>query len=488
MSDQPANLPFRSILTINFSEDQLKGYVQFLVPTKANLTAGDIMDMLNSEGVKYGVDQAAIERVVLAYKENPQANINKNFMVVKGLPMQPGKDGYVEFYINEQPPVSIDENGKADFRNIEKFKTVEKGKILAKVFPMIKGKNGIDIFGESIKAPEVKDANIRAGENVTFDPRTGNMIANITGIYHKIRNTISVSETLLVSGNVGLESGNLSYTGVIKIAGNIEHGAEVTASGDIFVGGLIESGKIRSQGTLNVRGGINTKHEDCLNIKNGINSTYIENSNIESEGDIVVISSVVGSNILTSGNLRTVKEGSKIAGGEITVLESIYADNIGTPSETPTTINIGINPYVEKDYKKLIELAQEQEETLKASVEKISQIKDYIQRMRGNISNDKKLAFKAEFDAYKETDAALKESKVKIEQLKKIRFCEKDAIISVKQTIYPGVTIRYYGFAEKIESEYKHCTFRFSKTEGKMHVETYQEFKGEDDEPHEPMA
>ncbi|MDH4199226.1 MAG: FapA family protein [Spirochaetia bacterium] len=476
MAEQQTNSAFRSIVAIHYSDDRLEGYLQFLVPSRANVTAGDIMDMINMEDIKYGVDQSAIEKAIIAYKENPEGNVKKNFLVVKGLRMVPGTEGRIEYYINEAPPVTIDENGKADFRNIEKFKTVEKDRLLAKVIRMKKGVDGIDIFGNSIKTNEVHDVKIKTGQNVTVNEQTGEVRSSVTGVYQKIRNVISVNPTLEIKGDVGLETGNLNYEGVIKINGNVERGAEVQATGDIFINGLIESGKISTTGSLHVKGGINTKHDGLIHVKDYLNATYIENSNIQSEGNLAVVSSIIGSGIITSGNVRTIKEGGKIVGGEITVLESIYTDNLGNTNETPTVITIGTHYYIDMEFRKSLEIIQELEEKLRSSIERINEIKVYIQRMQGKVSPEKKANFKHEFDMYKNIETSYQQEKEKLEKLKNHRFAANDPFISVKDTVFPGVTVHYFGFTEKIYTMYRHCSLRFSKSEGRMIVETYKEF------------
>ena len=475
MVPSETNIPFRSLISINVSNDLQKVYLKFLIPSKANITSGDIMDLLNAEGVKYGVDQAAIERIVLAYKENPQENFNKNFLVVKGMPMAEGKDGYIDYYVNEQPPVSIDESGKADFRNIEKYKTVEKGKLIAKIIPMVPGKDGYNVYGDTLKCHPCRNAKVNVGENATLNPITGEITANVTGIYQKLRNTISVSQTLTIKGNVGLESGNLNYDGVIKIGGNIERGAEVIASGDIFIDGMIESGKVTCFGSLNVKGGINTKHNGCLHIKQSLITSYIENSNIECEGDLTIVSSIVGSNIISCGSINLLKENNKIAGGDITVFKNIYTDNLGNINETPTTIKIGVHHFFNEEYNRSTEKLKELQEKLQDYVLRITEIKAYIQRMQGRVTNDKKIKFKNEFEEYKKIQLESVQTNERIERLKKVRFYNDDPFISVKDTIHPGIVIHYYGFIEKINTPYKHCTLRFSRLEGKMFVETYRE-------------
>ena len=110
----------------------------------------------------------------------------------------------------------------------------------------------MNIYGKVIEPKKPEVPRLKVGENVTFDKDSNEYVSKIHGIFVKSDDGIDVSPVLEITGNVGLESGNVNYEGNVKIGGNIERGTIVVALGDVTVGGVIESGNIRIGGN-NIR-------------------------------------------------------------------------------------------------------------------------------------------------------------------------------------------------------------------------------------------
>ncbi len=472
MSDSDSN-PLANLIQVRADDHAMTAFVTFVQASANRITSGDIMDMLNNYGIRYGADEKLIHQAITSFNENMAGNLNREFPVAKGNPMDPGEDGRLEFFIKDSAPVAIDESGKADFRNIEKFRTVQDGQELVKIYPARKGSDGFNVYGERIAAPEVNDPRIQAGENVRLDMNNNILIATATGIFDKKKSVVSVLQILEIKGNVGLESGNLKYEGVIKVKGNIERGAEVVSASDIFVEGLIESGSIKAGGSLTVTGGINTKNDGLLQIKKEVTASFIENSRVYSLGQVTVVSAIIGSTVISCSDITVLKDGGKIVGGEITALKHVVAGTVGNMSETPTVINIGAHFQYKKLYDKTYQEFQEAEEKYHEAIEKVKSLKDYIQRMKGKIPAQKTASIKTEFAEFKALEANYKKLEEKLNILKIQRYVDGDAFLSVKDILYPGVTIHYFNHTEKIEKEYKHCTLRFKKSEARMVLEPF---------------
>ena len=472
MSDVEGH-PLERIVVVKIDPDDMAAYISFINTYDGDIPKGVIFDIVSGYDIKYGVNPSLVEDAINKFSQNPREHLKVPFPVAKGLPMVPGQDGKVEIYIEDAAPVAIDDTGKADFRNIEKFRTVEKDQILAKIIPSVPGKAGYNIYGDKIAAPPVRDPRINAGENVINNPGTGELIAKVTGVFNKIKNTISVSEVLTVPNNVGLESGNLHYEGVIKVNGNIELGAEVASEGDLYVDGIIESGAVKVGGSLHVNGGIKTRHEGLITVKREVNATYIENSKVYADESIKVVNAVIGSNLTCCGDILTLREGSKIVGGESTALQHIATNFLGNVNETHTIITIGSHFQFQKIYERTLNTFTENEAKLKEYIEKVHEMKDYIQRMQRNLTTQKKLEFKKLFDDYKVCETEYKAVKEKLEVVKHKRYIDGDAFIHVKDTLFPGVVIHHFNLIEKINQEYKHCTLRFKKGENGFTLEAY---------------
>jgi len=472
MNEETQKLTIEEVVVITTSNNNMEAFITFTGLYDGLITVEKVYEIIKTYNIKYGVDSVLVRKVLDEYKKNPSACLNKEYLIARGIPMKPGRDGYIEFYISENAPVSIDESGKADFRNIEKFHTVQEGQKLARLHKMIKGTAGYNIFAEEIKPNEVTDVNIKLGSNVHFNSEN-EIISDKMGIYNKIRNVISVSEVLAINGNVGLESGNLQYAGVIKIGGGIERGAEVRSNNDIYVSGLVESGHVKSGGSFNVSGGINTKNEGVIEAENGVNSSFIENSTIISEGPITVVSSIIASAVSSYSHITLLKEGNKIVGGELLALEYIAADVIGNQNETPTIIHLGTHPKFSKLYDSTLKELQFKEGKFSDYVEKIREIKEYITRMHGKITDLKKIEFKKIFDDYKELESEINELKKQLEIYKVKRYYKDNVYLHVRDTLFPGVVVHYFNITEKISQIYKHCSLKFIRSEARWSLETY---------------
>lgn len=473
MTDLESFNSLENIVRVRTESDDMTAFVIFAGPLPGKATPGPVMGVLNDHGIRYGVDESLVNKAVNAFNDNMKDSMHIEFPVAKGLPMDPGENGYIEYLIEETAPVTIDKTGKADFRNIEKFRTVHPDQVLAIIHPARKGRDGYNVYGERISSPDVTQPRIQTGAGVEIDSINNEVRSLVTGIYSKIKNTISVSQVLEVNNNVGLETGNLEYEGVIKIFGNIERGAEVVAEGDLFVDGLVESGKIKTASSLHVSGGINTKNEDLIQVRDKLYAGYIDSSRIYCQGDVIVNSAIIAATMISCGNISLSKEGSKIVGGEVTAYGHIKTDNLGNMNETPTIINIGTHFHYKKLYDRIFKEHQQIEEQYKEAIEQIQSIKDYIQRMHSKLNDQKKLEFKKQFDQFKELEAKKEAIENKLNEVKEKRYYTGDVYLHVKNILHPGVTIHFFNHTEKINKEYKHCTLRFSKTDARFHLETY---------------
>ncbi|OIJ14642.1 hypothetical protein BKP35_06220 [Anaerobacillus arseniciselenatis] len=93
----------------------------------------------------------------------------EEIVIVQGSPPVQGKDGFVEYYFkNKKEEVYEEVGGKINFKNRFKIPTVEAGNIIGKVHEAIEGKEGVNVFGESIYPKKPKPVNIRAKENVNI--------------------------------------------------------------------------------------------------------------------------------------------------------------------------------------------------------------------------------------------------------------------------------------------------------------------------------
>ncbi len=417
-------------------------------PLDPSLDADAIFEIINEHNIRFGLDSTAVYKLAESYRTS--AGSHQSGVVARGqVPVLP-VDGVFEILVPPPPPVIIDPEGRADYRNLQRYRTVEKGELLARRTPAVPGKPGINIFNERVEPPAPADPQMDIGPNVELSSATNEYRARVHGIFVQTPTRIDVNPVLQISGHVGLETGNIDYDGSIRIAGNIERGASLSALGDVAVGGAVESGQVRVSGSLTVRAGINHRRDGTIQVSGNLSAVYIDNSEVNVEGSILVERSITTSRIVCLGEIALRGPHSGLAGGEIYSYGSISADAIGSKAGVPTKIVLGTHAknmaYYEMHVKELEKAAHDYQRR----AEDIRRIKVYVQSHRGPLPVDKQAAFRVKLREYKEAEELVRRLEKQVEQLRLTRFNQQPVRVTARETIFPGVEIHYRGRIETI--------------------------------------
>lgn len=446
MSDEANRRPLPMELVI--APDGMEATVELRGPLDPSLDADAIFEIINEHNIRFGMDSSAVYKAAAAYRTSGGAH--QSVVVARGQPTVPPVDGVIEILVPPPPPVVIDPEGRADYRNLQRYRTVDKGEILARRTPAVPGKAGINILNERVDPPAPLDPELDTGPNVEFSAATNEYRARVHGIFVQTPTRIDVNPVLQISGHVGLETGNIDYDGSIKIAGNIERGASLSALGDVTVGGAVESGAVRVSGSLTVRAGINHRREGTIQVSGNLSAVYIDNSDVNVEGSVLVERSITTSRIICQGEIALRGPHSGLAGGEIYAYGSISADAIGSKAGVPTKIILGTHvkntAYYEMHVKELEKAAHDYQKR----AEDIRRIKVYVQSHRGPLPVDKQAAFRVKLREYKEAEELVKRLEGQVEHLRLTRFNPEPVRITARETIFPGVEIQYRGRIETI--------------------------------------
>ena len=456
------------------SSDGLEAMLQLRATRRSVVLYEHVIELMDRAGIIYGVDPTAIRRELAAYSDVFGEKPNRDIRVARGTPPKPGVDGTVEVLIKPPPPVVIDQSGRADYRNIEKFRTVEPGQVLARVTPPVPGEPGIDVFGEQIPSPPPKEPELEAGPNVGFRSSSNEYVAQVHGIFVHNNQRIDVNPVLNIRGDVGLESGNVTYDGNVKIGNNIERGSIVSATGDVEVGGTIESGTVRCGGSLTVRKGINTRRDEMVTVNGDIYATYIDNSNVTANGTLIVSKSIIASHIICYSDINLSAKGSALTGGEITCYGSLSADSIGNRTGIPTRIYLGLHHKNLQYYKLHLKEMEEIEREYERMRDEVIKIKNYIQRMRGKIPVGKQASFQATYKDYKHQVELRDRIQAQIAEYRESRYDHEEVRLTIRDTIHPGVEIHYRSHVEKITAPQTRAVFRFIPGREKPVLEAYK--------------
>ncbi|PSL42725.1 hypothetical protein B0H94_11311 [Salsuginibacillus halophilus] len=217
------------------------------------LQMADVLNKLESYRVVSGI---LYENIQLGCETDEPVRL----VVAEGKPAVPGKDGDIDFTIDiDQRRISpkAQADGSVDFRETNYIPNVDEGNTLASIHPPEEGEEGLNIYGETIEAPDGYPLIVKAGRGVSYSENEQRVIAEECGRPKVERHgqivRVSVLPQLVHNGDLNTKTGNLSFIGDIDIRGAVEANMRVEAGGEIHAQSYVEKSTLRAAGSITVQ-------------------------------------------------------------------------------------------------------------------------------------------------------------------------------------------------------------------------------------------
>ncbi len=367
--------------------------------------------------------------------------------ILSGITPVPSEDGRLEwtdeffttgYYVD---PITK----RTDFHQKVEKTSVEKGQLLVRVIPANPGRDGQDVYGIPIKVSRPRAVELRSGPNVLWDASENGYRSKTSGKVRLTGKILDVDEVFRVSGDVGLETGNIKHIGQIVIDGNIEANFKVDASGGIDVHGMIFASDIICGGNLVAREGINENNGKRINVQGDVASKYILNAVMECGGNVIVGTEIFQSYIKSCGEVRC--EG-RIVGGEIISAQGITVHEAGSKANVKTALVAGINFTLLEKLKKNTEDITGLKETIKKLTPVFKKLKAGLAALT---AAQKEGLMEIEFKI-SEAEEEITSLEEQNKNIKKEIYANKNAHITILGTVYPGVTLRIFDSQYAVEN------------------------------------
>lgn len=325
------------------SANKLKVYVRIeLIDKEAYIDFFDIINYLKEQSIVYGI----LENEIKDYCENKE--YSKELIAAIGLEPVDGKDGELiyNFDISDEKKFKEKEDGSIDFQNFDNIANVKKDDVLCHVKPPQKGKDGIDVYGNTIPYKIGKSLNLSNGKNTYISEDGLQLRSSVDGCAKISYEKIFVEDVYRVD-NVNNETGNIVFNGSVVINGDVKAGFSVRAKGDIKIRGMVEGAFIESGSDVVISKGMNGMGKGKIIAKGNITSKYIENSIIESD-KCVYAEALINSDVSAKESIILRGQTATIIGGTSIACDTIYAKTIGNKSNSETSLIIDITKYQEE--------------------------------------------------------------------------------------------------------------------------------------------
>jgi len=389
---------------LSVSEDRMS------VALECSVCDGDIAGLaaavdaeLSSMGIESAPALAELKKQIAEAAQN-DPHI-KGLIVAEGVAPVPPRDASLkwarEFF---SPGFAMDEkSGAINYRRRAANLAVKDGELLARTIPPKDGVDGRDVFGKPISIPRARQLAIKAGPGVRFDESDHCFYATNDGRVRLSGNVLAVDYVYTITGNVGMETGDISHPGSVVIQGDMEPLSVIESEGDVEIWGTVEAARIKAGGSITVRDGITGGSAD-IKAGGSVYAKFILDASMEAGEDIVVEKEIIQSRVRTRGAVLI--PAGRIVGGKITALGGIVAGQVGSEGLVPTLLIPG------EDY-----LLETEAAAKKERIEKLDKTIDGIRTQVNPLMSCEKLLTPKQRETATELLASASEMEMEVEDL-----------------------------------------------------------------------
>lgn len=376
-------------LLVTISSDGMEALLD-IVPAQGNgapVSRSAILAALAENGIGEGTLPDVIESALIAGRA-------ERLVIARGTEPEHGTDGYLTSLVKEAGSrvPKIDESGKTDYRDLGDIVVVQANDPIMIRQPATPGKPGKTLFGETIPATPGKDAMFggRLLGTVISPDNPNQLQAAITGQPIIVRGGMMVEPVYTVN-NVNTSTGNITFDGTVVVKGDVQANMVIKATGDIQVGGTVETATLIAGGNIVVKGGVigslgrKNSDEHFIFCEGSFRAVYVQQAKIDA-GDSIYIDDMVMQSELSAINHIHVggRKRGHIIGGITQATLSINAKVIGSPHRVKTRCEIGVNPLMHKQLLDMCKIRDARENQL---IE-VNKLLDFASKNPGKLKPD----------------------------------------------------------------------------------------------------
>ena len=447
VQEEPAEQEYAR-LNLTVSKDRMNALVHIEYKAGCKTPTDEmVMQALQEKNVTFGIDLEGIQKGL---------EMRQDFVAAKGIPPENGKDAVIErkFMLGIKGAPVANRYDRVDYKNLNLFVLVKKGDLLAERIPQTAGTPGKNIFGDEVPARHGKPKPLPNGKNtVVVDDNC--IIANIDGQVVDSGSKINVDPQLVISGDIGVSTGNIDFTGAVRISGSVQAGFVVKATGDIEIKGMVSGATVEGENIF-ISGGVQGMNRGQIVARGDVRASFAENASIEAAGNIYITDAALHSDLQAGKELIVEGRRGQITGGSCAAGKAIRATVVGNAMNVSTRLAVGINPMLQKKYqavcqeyadakKRLSQLTKALNTLGKLDISKLP--KERVDQINALTRSQFPLAGTVERD------------EKMIRQLEAEMQGMEHGKIYVSDTIYAGVKLKVNSIMKTIQAEQKHCSF-----------------------------
>ncbi len=462
-----------SQIFVEVTEDEMEAKVTVLPPDRGGKTANmdRVKSTLASNGVVFGLLEAelkTLEAPMAAMTDPDEVYEPIEASVAKGRPVVHGTDGYLDKFYEKKVDTAVvaegeveNKNARVDYRSMTTIENVENGAVLAKMIPATAGSVGMTVTGKELSPTPGNVLVLKPGPGVKLDPTDPTtFIATETGQVVIKAETISVLALFEVQGDLTMKVGNIDFLGTVLIHGSITGEFKVKAGQDVIIDGVLDGGEVEAGGKVIIKGGIIGQKTRVI-AEGNVESKYIRNAYVESGGVITVADAIMHSTVIASDKVALTGRGMLVGGTTVAGWE-VYTKEIGARSGVPTEIEVGEDPRMRDELRRMDKDMKAFMEQLDKTKKGVQFLKDQSAKLDGKLPDQKKEMLSKLTRAQFTLLADIKKivvRKAEIEQAQAAEKGKRRAKVGCSGIIYPGTKIMVSRIHKAITEEVKFTAY-----------------------------
>jgi len=483
--DYPVLERIDAAISITIDNDEM-GAVAVITAAQGgkHLSAKAILNAAQEAGVKKGFSKEELVKLAqLAAREEPNNQVT--LQIATGKLAINGKDAEIKPLVESAQSRILRpkkrEDGSVDMRNLGDIICVKVGDPVAEKVPLTSGKQGYTVTATPLTPEPGNDIDLVSGDGTAISQKNENiLVSQKVGLPKVIPNGMEVNEIYQIK-DVNIASGNINFTGSVIIEGDVNEGMKVIASGDVTIGGFVESAMIESGGDITISGGIIGRKHDTeetkitdvnmsvsVNAKGKLYAKYCQYAQINCGKDIRIENQLLHSLINVNGNLKVGSEDKSngtLIGGFIKAGTHVTAGIVGATAGSNTIVSF------EHKINKLKEQLNEIESRLKFDKDKTIELKaasDKLKKLPKDKVNPEMLAkviSTYQFHAKSMGEILLEKEK----QEQALQSYMESVYIEATEKLYHGVQLTIGDYNDRSRREYGPSKMFYK--ERKIHIE-----------------
>lgn len=434
-------------INVDVSSDKLTATIRFDVKAGTRRpTAEMVREALRKKEVVFGIDEAAIEKGTKSFE---------SYVVARGVAPVNGTDARIEkkYDLSHKGRPHVIEHDRVDYKDMNLFVLAKAGQLLAVRIPQTRGKEGKSVFGKVIPARNGRPVPLTAGKNAEVRDED-KLYALIDGQIVEEGKRIGVDPHLVISSSVGVGTGNIDFVGSVEIAGNVDAGFVVKATGDIEISGFVSGAEVEGRNVF-ISGGITGQGRGRIAAREDVRAAFAENALIEAGQDVYISDAVLHSTIKAGGKVIVEDRRGLITGGYIAAGEEIRAKVVGNQAFVVTKLVVGVNPALSQKYQQACREYKEDKQRL----EQITQVLNTFSKIDTARLPENRIAQIASLTRSQFPLAGkIKRTEKLIQELQEELGKMEKGTIRVSDIIYPGVNVSVNSVMRNFQSEVRGCT------------------------------